>query len=147
MLIKSFSSRLQYKRNWQPGGDALILQMDPSLNLRRNLFAVPNDKMEAIFAPTVRAILDLLKGQMRLAGPGVVAVFLLGGFGESTYLRSRVIQCVGGAVLVLQPEDSWTPVVRGATMLGVGRVVSSAAGVTIVPSRLARPAAAETPTL
>jgi hypothetical protein len=108
------------------------------LNLRRNRFAVPQPDMKAkIFEPIFKDIMGLVKDQVRLAGQGVSAVLLVGGFGQSNYLKSRVKESVGSAISVLQPENGWTAVVRGAAMLGVGRVTPTLPGISI-SSRIAR---------
>lgn len=114
-----------------------MLQVDPSLGIRRNRYAIPEADMTKIFEPIMKDILCLIQEQVRLAGRGVAAVLLVGGFGSSNFLKNRVATAVGPGVAVLQPENGWTAVVRGAAMLGVGRAAPLLAGVNIA-SRIAR---------
>ena len=93
--------------------------------------------MSKIFEPILKDILNLIQEQVRLAGSGVAAVLLVGGFGQSSYLKARVKQPLGSNIVVLQPENGWTAVVRGAAMLGIGRAAPALAGVSIA-SRIAR---------
>lgn len=90
-----------------------------------------------IFEPILKDVLDLIKEQVRFAGGNIAAVLMVGGFGQSPYLKTRVQQVLGGSVSVLQPQNGWTAVVRGAAMLGMGRVTPSRIGVSI-ESRMAR---------
>jgi hypothetical protein len=93
--------------------------------------------MSKIVEPILKDILGLIKDQVHLAGRGMAAVLLVGGFGQSNYLKTRVQESVGSSISVLQPENGWTAVVRGAAMLGVGRVAPALSGVSIA-SRIAR---------
>lgn len=93
--------------------------------------------MGKIFEPVMKDILSLIGDQVRRAGSGVAAVLLVGGFGQNSYLKSRVQKTVGSSIAVLQPENGWTAVVRGAAMLGVGSAAPELAGVSII-SRCAR---------
>ncbi len=114
-----------------------MLQVDSSLNLRRNRYTVPqSDMKEKIFEPILRDIIGLVGEQIRLAGGRVTAVLLVGGFGQSEYLKSRIDGCLDLDTQILQPKNGWTAVVRGAAMLGVGRGATSPR--VAIASRIAR---------
>ena len=98
---------------------------------------MPNAEVAKVFEPILRDILGFIQEQVRLAGPGVTAVLLVGGFGQSQYLRRRAQESVSASIAVMQPDNGWTAVVRGAVMLGIGRTSPAHAGVTIT-SRVAR---------
>ncbi len=95
--------------------------------------------MEGVFNPVMMDILASVREQVRMAGHGVAAVLLVGGFGQSPYLRQRLLEGLAGppSIAVLQPSNGWTAVARGAAMLGVGRAVDaprgSALGVGVSP--------------
>lgn len=95
------------------------------------------DMSAKIFEPIVKDVISLVENQIRLAGSRVAAILLVGGFGSSMYLKSRIQQAVTRSIRVLQPENGWTAVVRGAAMLGVIRVNPTLSGVGIA-SRVAR---------
>lgn len=71
-----------------------------------------------------------------MAGDAVTAVVLVGGFGQSRYLKSRVKEAISSATQVLQPENGWTAVVKGAAIHGLAQYGQSSAPE--VASRVAR---------
>jgi len=109
-----------------PNAEPLSLRVelpdDGSRNIRRNRFRVPlEDMQKEIFEPVIKDVLDLVREQISMAGSGVAAVLLVGGFGQSEYLKSRVSAAVGASIKVLQPSNGWTAVVQGAAMIGLSR--------------------------
>lgn len=112
--------------------------MDSSLGLRRNRYTISQDDMKnKVFDPIIKDIVCLIKEQINMAGGDVSAIVLVGGFGQSRYLRSQVKEAVGSRSQVLQPESAWTAVVKGAAIYGLGyhKPALSQVGVT---SRVAR---------
>lgn len=75
-----------------------------------------------VFEPIMKDVIGLVQEQARLAGNRVQAVLLVGGFGQSDYLKQRIQRAVGYNVQVTQPENGWTAVVRGAAILGLSNV-------------------------
>ena len=59
----------------------------------------------------------------------MTAVLLVGGFGQSQYLESRIKAAINSSVQVLQRANGWTAVVQGAAMIGLSRVNISLARV------------------
>ena len=49
----------------------------------------------------------------------VKAVLLVGGFGQSSYLRETIRAAIASNIEVMQPPNGWTAVVRGALMRGL----------------------------
>jgi len=108
--------------NAEPLSLRVELSDDASRNIRRNRFRVPlEDMQKEIFEPVIKDVLDLVREQISMAGSGVAAVLLVGGFGQSEYLKSRVSAAVGASIKVLQPSNGWTAVVQGAAMIGLSR--------------------------
>jgi hypothetical protein len=95
------------------------------------------DMKANIFEPIIKDIIGLIKEQISLARNGVSAILLVGGFGQSKYLKSRVQAAISSSIQVLKPENGWTAVVRGAAMIGLGRTSASLSRVGIL-SRIAR---------
>lgn len=79
------------------------------------------DMQVKIFEPIIKDVICLIKEQIALAGDEVDAVILVGGFGQSRYLRSRVRDSIAAGTQVLQPEKGWAAVVKGAALFGLGR--------------------------
>ena len=63
--------------------------------VRRGRFPLVREDVLAIFEPVVKEIINLIDGQISATKADVKAVLLVGGFGQSTFLRDSVRQAVG----------------------------------------------------
>lgn len=116
----------------------MTLKVEPSLGIKRNRYTMPQEDMKnIIFDPIIKDIICLIKEQLSMAGDEVTAVVLVGGFGQSRYLRSRVRDAIAAGTQVLQPENGWTAVVKGATIHGLAQYGPALAPVAVA-SRVAR---------
>jgi tRNA A37 threonylcarbamoyltransferase TsaD len=93
--------------------------------------------MKDIFEPVVGKIIQLVKDQITATGKKIKTVLLVGGFGQNNYLKERLRSSLDKHIIVLQPPNAWTAVVRGAVMMGLARTNSTLAVVGLV-SRAAR---------
>ena len=75
--------------------------------------------MKKAFEPVVREVITLIKGQIEATRESIKAILLVGGFGQSAYLRDRIRQEIGAKMEVMQSPNGWTAVVRGALMKGL----------------------------
>ena len=111
--------------------------------VRRGKFIINGDEIAQIFRPVLREIIRLVRGQIAATSRDVKAVLLVGGFGESVYLRESLRTALGSDIEILVPANrqvpfdlrgsfvgtriarlkspSWTAVVRGALMKGLAR--------------------------
>jgi molecular chaperone DnaK (HSP70) len=92
--------------------------------------------MEAVFEPVVERVIELVRDQIASTNVGVKAVLLVGGFGQSSYLKERLrtsLAKINQEIEVLQPPDAWTAVVRGAVMKGLANHDDKLAAVHIGP--------------
>ena len=101
-------------------------------------------QIKEIFEPVVKEVCDLVQGQVdgiRQKGGIVSGIVLVGGFGQSNYLYTRLkahfntaapppyserpthaqatALIENGSVEVMQPVNAWTAVVRGAVLRGL----------------------------
>lgn len=76
---------------------------------------------DKIFEPVIKDVLCLVEEQIRMGGP-ITAVILVGGFGQSQYLRDRLRSAVEKGVRVMQPDEGWVAVVKGAAIHGLSQV-------------------------
>ncbi|KAF4494809.1 uvsb pi-3 kinase [Fusarium agapanthi] len=137
-LVIALSEFESFKKTFSPKGEPLTLKVDPSLGLRRNRYAMTQDDMKTkIFEPIMKDVVCLIKEQIKMAGDGVAAVIMVGGFGQSRYLKSRVRDAISSRTDVLQPESGWTAVVKGAAMHGLSRYQPAGTRVEVA-SRIAR---------
>jgi serine/threonine-protein kinase ATR len=99
---------------------------------------IPQDEMKMkVFEPIMKDIICLIEEQLTMAGGNISAVILVGGFGQSQYLKNRIREAVKKSTPVLQPGDGWAAVVKGAVLHGLGQHVNLASSPKIV-SRVAR---------
>jgi molecular chaperone DnaK (HSP70) len=124
--LKKSLTTSQFKKTFSPEGEPLSIRVelpnDPDRNIRRNRFRVPQrDMKDDIFEPIIRDVIDLVREQISMTGASVAAVLLVGGFGQSQYLMTRIAASVGSSIKVLQPDNGWTAVVQGAAMIGLSR--------------------------
>lgn len=133
---------LQFKQSFMPEGEPLTLRVEMpdnvALGVRRGRFKIGQADMRTeIFEPVILDIISLVREQIRLIGGSVTAVLLVGGFGQSQYLKSRIKAAINSSIQVLQPANGWTAVVQGAAMIGLSRVNISLGRVDIA-TRVAR---------
>ena len=132
----------QFKKGFTPDGEPLSLRVelenDPNRNIRRHRLRVPQiDMKREVFDPVILDVLDLVHEQITMCRRGVTAVLMVGGFGQSLYLMSRIKDSVNPSIRILQPENGWTAVVQGAAMIGLDRAGANLANVHI-SERVAR---------
>ena len=138
LLPLPWLTQWQFKKSFSPRGEPLTLKVDPSLGLRRNRYTMPQEEMkEKIFDPIIKDIICLVREQVSMAGDEVTAVVLVGGFGQSRYLRSKVRDATAAGTQVLQPESGWTAVVKGAVIHGLAQYGPTLSPVGVA-SRVAR---------
>ncbi|PWW76338.1 actin-like ATPase domain-containing protein [Tuber magnatum] len=124
---------------------------DSAAGIEDGMFVIEREEMRKIFNPVVQKVVQLVQQQVKeveklkanlssedrewlllgLPSPSHVsrqrrqikALILVGGFGESEYLRSRLQAEIrtsdGREISILQPPNAWTAVVRGAVMRGL----------------------------
>ncbi|KAK9440314.1 phosphatidylinositol 3 [Metarhizium brunneum] len=137
-LILAIAEFESFKKDFSPKGEPLTIRVDESLGLKRNRFTIPQTDMTTrIFTPIMKDIICLIKEQIGLVADEIAAVVLVGGFGESSYLKSEVKAALARNTPVLQPDNGWIAVVKGAVIHGLGYYHPSLTQVQIV-SRIAR---------
>jgi hypothetical protein len=99
---------------------------------------MPQEEMKSrIFDPIIKDIICLIKEQVAMAGDEVSAVVMVGGFGQSRYLKSKTRDAIASGIQVVQPENGWAAVVKGAVIHGLSQYAPSSATVEVA-SRVAR---------
>ena len=88
------------------------------LGIRRGKMIITPSQMQAIFDPIIEQVIALVKGQIATTKKQIKAVLLVGGFGQSFYLKERLCSSLSSSIEVRQPPNSWTAVVRGAVLMG-----------------------------
>ncbi|KAK5056031.1 hypothetical protein LTR84_012582 [Exophiala bonariae] len=111
---------------------------DAAKRIKRQKMTINTSVLKALFEPVIASITTLVKNQLKQTKMAK-AVILVGGFGQSPYLRKCIEQIVGDAVEVLQPPHGWTAVVRGALIRALNEDVPGISRITLA-SRIARKA-------
>ena len=117
---------------------------DEEAGLDSGFLVMSADQVKEIFDPVVQEVIDLVEGQVRSIrskGGLVCGIVLVGGFGQSNYLYSRMKAHFNSAppppyterpthavtlnpdapqtIEVFHPIHAWTAVVRGAVLRGL----------------------------
>lgn len=82
--------------------------------VRRGRLHVTGQEMKDMFRPVPQEAHELVQDQARTSSCKIKAIFLIGCFGQSPYLRKYLNQYFSPAIEVLAPVNGWTAVVRGA---------------------------------
>ncbi|TVY30987.1 Heat shock 70 kDa protein [Lachnellula hyalina] len=102
------------------------LKNDPVNNLEANFWNIKGDDAKKIFDPLINDIERLVEEQVNLVtvkrmseghpkATEVKAIFLVGGFGSSEYLKAR-LQGLHKNIQIIQPHDAWSAIVKGAVL-------------------------------
>lgn len=83
--------------------------------------------MKSLFEPVISAIITLVMAQLKQTKQAK-AVILVGGFGQSPYLRNCIKKVVGNEIEVIQPVEGWSAVVKGALIKGLSETVPDGSG-------------------
>ncbi|KAF2199167.1 actin-like ATPase domain-containing protein [Delitschia confertaspora ATCC 74209] len=115
---------------------------DEEAGLDSGFLVMSADQVKDIFDPVVQQVIDLVEGQVhtiRQRGGLVCGIILVGGFGQSNYLYSRMKTHFNSAppppyterptraaalhapqaIEIMHPMYAWTAVVRGAVLRGL----------------------------
>lgn len=75
-------------------------------DVRRGRLRLTGSDVKAIFEPVVKEVIALVDGQIKATEARVKAVLLVGGFGQSVYLRDRIRQAVTGQGIEVMQSPS-----------------------------------------
>lgn len=131
------------KRKFTGEEETVILRVPGLLDnaergIKRQKLTLKGVVLKDLFKPVMMAITTLVKSQLQQSKKAR-AVILVGGFGQSPYLRSCIQQVIGPAIEIMQPAFGWTAVVRGALLKAIHDAAPEASRVNII-SRKARSA-------
>ena len=76
--------------------DSLVVDIQDNANLqiKRGTMKLSGSDLHGVFDPVIMQIISLVQGQVRATKASVKAVLLVGGFGQSSYLRDRIRDAV-----------------------------------------------------
>ncbi|RAL62854.1 hypothetical protein DID88_004695 [Monilinia fructigena] len=102
------------------------LKDDPFNGLQSSTWNMKGDDVKAIFDPLITDIERLVDDQVNLVkvkrmqeshpkANEIKAIFLVGGFGASEYLKTRLEE-IHPDIQIIQPHDAWSAIVKGAVL-------------------------------
>lgn len=112
--------------------DVTGLADNKSLNVRRSRWRLSGAEVFRIFDGVILQILKLVTDQRAASQVEIKAIVLVGGLGQSLYVRERLQAHMGESIAVLQPGNAWTAVVQGAVMKGLAEVIPEHGTITIL---------------
>ena len=72
--------------------------------IRRAKYTMSANDVAAIFEPMVHEVIDLILDQIRMLKGNVSRILLVGGFGQSSYLREQIRESIDD-IEILQPGN------------------------------------------
>lgn len=115
----------EHKRIWDGTQQRILvpasgLVSDSAKGINRGKLVVPGQDMNGVFDEIISNIIPMIQAQIHKTPSRTVDyVLLVGGFGQSPYLRKKIQEAVNAGVEVLQPPKGWTAFVSGALMHGL----------------------------
>ena len=86
------------------------VQDNVKLGVRRGKFCLPGEVLrDIIFEPVMQEILSLVAGQIRSTKSAVKAILLVGGFGQSGYLWTKIQDAHKGIEVMQSPNGYGFP--------------------------------------
>ena len=79
------------------------LSDDPQQRIKRGKLSVPGEDVATIFRPVIQEIIRLVEGQISSTQRPIKAVLLVGGFGQSSYLRDSLRFALSPEIDIMQP--------------------------------------------
>ncbi|KAK8008221.1 hypothetical protein PG991_010772 [Apiospora marii] len=96
------------------------LEDDEDVRLKDNCWTMTGEDVKSIFDPVIKDILryvdqQIKSARLKRAGEDVTGILLVGGFGSSQYLKGEIEKSFPD-VQVIQPDDAWAAIVKGAVL-------------------------------
>ncbi|KAI0554889.1 hypothetical protein F4679DRAFT_595406 [Xylaria curta] len=112
--------------------------------LRNGHYILNSSDVHMFYERCILRIIQLIKEQIAVCHNPIRTILLVGGFGQSMYVRERVERAISedksiqAPVEILQPPNGWLAVARGALMKGIAEVMPEDYDIPVVMSRTAR---------
>lgn len=143
LVISQVGLTIPYKRPWTIlrvvcNANSTAVMIDGSFpylasQTTRTQASNVDSEIRTLFDPDINTITSLVQMQINISKKrGIVKiVYLVGGFGESVYLRESLKKVVPEGIEVISLTNAWTAVVRGAPIQGLAEASPLAAKVKV----------------
>ncbi|KAI0437834.1 hypothetical protein F4803DRAFT_570343 [Xylaria telfairii] len=141
---RSFSlGALAENRTYNIAVPGLEQNIDAGL-LRNGRYVLKSSDLHMFYERYILRIIQLIKEQITMCQNPIRSIILVGGFGQSMYLRERVERAISedksiqAHIEILQPPNGWLSVARGAAIKGLAEAKPEDYDIPVVMSRTAR---------
>ncbi|GME29742.1 hypothetical protein PV04_07213 [Neofusicoccum parvum] len=91
----------------------------PEKNIQKGKLGISTSQMKSFFEPVIIEVISLVRDQISRTQGRAKSVILVGGFGQSIYLKDRLQEAVQDGVRVVRGLNPVSAVVTGAAIYGV----------------------------
>ena len=104
-----FESQTKVRFNGKKGDNIPMLGLDPQPGIKRYRLELSSIDIKNIFEPVISEILSLIEDQIQQTAKKVKLILLVGGFGESRYLQTRIEEKFGAGIEVKVSLNRFVP--------------------------------------
>ena len=98
--------------NGRKGSNIPMRGLGPRPDIKKHRLELSRTEMKKIFEPVISEILTLIQEQIQQTAKAIKLILLVGGFGNSFYLRSRIQEMFGPDIEVKVSPDRSVPAYR-----------------------------------
>ena len=105
LAMEHFEKETKIRFNGKKGDTIPVAGVESGPGINRHRLALSNKEIKRIFDPVISEVLSLIRRQIERTTQQVKFILLVGGFGNSIYLRSRIQEEVGMSIEVKVSPD------------------------------------------
>lgn len=107
IAMDHFEKETKKRFNGKMGDKIPMAGVGPRTGIKRHRLELSSTEIKEIFEPVISEILTLIKEQVQQTAKKVKLILLVGGFGDSKYLQSRIQDAFGSNMAVI-PSTRWS---------------------------------------
>ena len=104
-----FEKQTKVRFNGKKGDNIPMYGLGPQPGITRNRLELSSTDIKEIFEPVISEILTLIEDQIQQTAKKVKLILLVGGFGESRYLQTRIEEKFGAGIEVKVSRNRFVP--------------------------------------
>lgn len=110
IAMDHFEKETKIRFNGKKGDKIPMAGVAPWPGIKRHRLELSSTEIKEIFEPVISEILTLIREQIQQTAKKVKLILLVGGFGDSFYLQSRIQEAFGSDIAVkVSPNRSVPP--------------------------------------
>ena len=110
--MKHFENQTKVRFNGKKGDNIPMYGLGPQPGIKRDRLELSSTDIKDIFDPVISEILSLIEDQIQQTAKKVKLILLVGGFGESRYLQTRIEEKFGAGIEVKVSRNRFVPAYR-----------------------------------